>query len=71
MSRSPSTDPLLTVEEVANWLQVSPRTVWRWSASGLLPPPVHPHRHSTRWRADDLRRFVDRLAQGRPATSAT
>ena len=59
---------MLTVQEVARWLQVSPRTVWRWSACGLLPPPVHLHRRCTRWRAGELRRFVDRLAEGVPAT---
>jgi excisionase family DNA binding protein len=29
--------PLLTVPQVANELQISARTVWRWVASGALP----------------------------------
>lgn len=28
---------LLTVEEVANWLQVKPRTIYQWVHEGYIP----------------------------------
>ncbi len=53
---------LLTVRDVARRLSISERTVWRWTALGLLPPPVHPHARSTRWRAADMERYLENLA---------
>lgn len=31
------TDDLLTIQQTATMLDVSPRTIWRWCAAGLLP----------------------------------
>jgi predicted DNA-binding transcriptional regulator AlpA len=53
---------LLTVHDVARRLSISERTVWRWTALGLLPPPVHPHARSTRWRAADIERYLEALS---------
>jgi excisionase family DNA binding protein len=53
---------LLTVRQVARRLAISERTVWRWTAQGLLPPPVHPHARSTRWRAADIARYLEQLS---------
>jgi predicted DNA-binding transcriptional regulator AlpA len=58
---------LLTAREVACCLSVSPRTVWRWTAQGILPAPVRPSRRATRWRACDIRRFLDNLPPRRGA----
>ncbi len=52
---------LLTVREVARRLSISERTVWRWTALGLLPLPVHPHARSTRWLAADIERYLKEL----------
>jgi excisionase family DNA binding protein len=52
---------LMTAREVARCLSVSERTVWRWTAKGVLPTPVRPSRRSTRWRAADIRRYLDNL----------
>jgi predicted DNA-binding transcriptional regulator AlpA len=58
---------LLTVRAVARRLSISERTVWRWTALGLLPAPVHPHARSTRWRAADIERYLENLsAPSRP-----
>jgi predicted DNA-binding transcriptional regulator AlpA len=54
---------LLTVRDVAHRLSVSPRTVWRWTARGILPAPLRPSRRATRGRAGDIRRFLDNLPQ--------
>src|SRR3954447_12543568 len=53
---------LLTAREVARFLSVSERTVWRWTALGLLPAAVHPSPRSTRWRAADIRHYLENLA---------
>ena len=53
---------LLTARDVARRLSISLRTVWRWTALGLLPPPVHPHSRSTRWRAADIERYLEELS---------
>jgi predicted DNA-binding transcriptional regulator AlpA len=53
---------LLTVRDVARRLSISERTVWRWTALGLLPTPVHPHARSTRWRAADIERYLEELS---------
>lgn len=55
------TPDLLTARDVAARLSISERTVWRWTARGLLPPPVHPHARSTRWRAADIERYLEDL----------
>ncbi len=31
---------LLTLPQVAELCQVSPRTVWGWATSGIAPPPL-------------------------------
>jgi excisionase family DNA binding protein len=54
---------LMTAREVACLLSVSARTVWRWTAQGILPAPVRPSRRATRWRARDIRNFLDDLSQ--------
>ena len=56
------TPDLLTVREVARRLSISERTVWRWTALGLLPLPVHPHARSTRWRTADIARYLEELS---------
>ena len=53
---------LLTVRDVARRLSISERTVWRWTALGILPQPVHPHARSTRWRAADIERYLEELS---------
>ena len=57
-----TTPDLLTVREVARRLSIGERTVWRWTALGLLPSPVHPHPRSTRWLAADIERYLEELA---------
>ena len=51
------TSPLLTVEQVAERLQVSPRTVRRWTAGGALP--VVQFGRAVRVRPADLQRLIE------------
>jgi len=55
----PVTERLLTIVEVSHLLAVSARTIWRMRDSGELPPPVRVSRNLLRWRATDIRRFMD------------
>ena len=52
---------LLTVRDVARRLSISERTVWRWTALGLLPSPVHPHLAAAPCAAD-IERYLEELS---------
>jgi excisionase family DNA binding protein len=43
----------LTAQQVADRLQISVRTVWKWTAQGKLPQPYRVG-NVTRWRADEI-----------------
>ena len=49
---------LITVDEVAAMLSLSPRTVWRRSSTGELPAPVRIG-GSVRWRRSDIVQWVN------------
>jgi excisionase family DNA binding protein len=49
---------LLNAREVARLLTVSARTVWKLAATERLPAPVRIGR-CVRWRAEELRAWVD------------
>jgi len=70
MALGPPLSPdLLTARDVARWLRISERSVWRWTARGILPPPVRPLPHTTRWRVADGRAYLDRLAPRQPVAA--
>jgi len=49
-----STDPvLLTVSDVARLLRLSVRTVWRRTATGELPRPIHVGK-AARWLRSEI-----------------
>jgi excisionase family DNA binding protein len=60
MSEQPG---LMTAREVAKYLRVSVRTVWRWTRSGELPPPARRgvYGRVVRWKAADVDEFVRSL----------
>lgn len=51
--------PLLKPDEVAQWLSISPRTLWRKVSKGEIPKPVRVG-GSTRWRADVIESWLER-----------
>lgn len=57
---------LLSVREVAKLLKISGRQVYALQARGAIPPAVKLG-GSTRWRRDDLERWLSELPAGRPA----
>jgi len=48
---------LLNVREVAEMLGVSERSVWRWSATGILPPGIKIG-GCVRWPEETIRRWI-------------
>jgi predicted DNA-binding transcriptional regulator AlpA len=60
---------MLSAVEVACWLSINVRTVWRWTSRGILPRPHRLGRRSTRWRAGDIQKFLDDLQQRREEAS--
>jgi predicted DNA-binding transcriptional regulator AlpA len=59
----PAEPEWLSKKEVARKVGVSPRTVNRYVALGLLPQPVRFSRTCVRWRRQDLDESLDRLVK--------
>ena len=57
---------LLTDRETAKFLGISRPSVWRWSRSGRLPPPIHIGA-SARWVRTELVEALDRFRAERNA----
>ncbi len=55
---------LITPGEVAKFLQIHPRSVWRLVAAGEFPEPIRIGKSGriVRWRASDLEEFLDSKA---------
>lgn len=55
---------LLTVREVARKLRIGTRTVWKWTTSGHLPPPLRLGQsgRTVRWKASEIDRFIAHVA---------
>jgi len=49
----PESSPLLTAKQVATWLQISERTLWRMRSAGQLPAPLRVG-GTVRWRRDAI-----------------
>lgn len=58
----PSDDELLTTQELAAELKVSPRTIQRWRAEGTGPPTVRAGR-GVRYRRRDVNAWLERRDQ--------
>jgi predicted DNA-binding transcriptional regulator AlpA len=56
---------LLDAKQVAGLLRISSRLVWGMRSGGRLPAPVRLGK-ATRWRASDIRRWVE---EGCPASN--
>lgn len=52
------THRLISVQEVATILNVSPRTVWRLLSAGRIVEPIRLGA-VVRWRADEVHRWID------------
>ncbi|MFC5286860.1 helix-turn-helix transcriptional regulator [Actinokineospora guangxiensis] len=63
---SKQTEALWTVDEVATYLRVPVATIYQWRTRGYGPAGCRVGRH-LRFRAGDVLRWVDGLAEGRAA----
>lgn len=54
-------DKLLTSTQVAELLNVSPDTVFRWKREGRLPKALQLGPRATRWRESDIQKFIEQL----------
>jgi excisionase family DNA binding protein len=52
-------DRMLTQQELAHWLQVTPRTVRRWVAEGRLRQVTPPGSTVARYRPSDVEAFLN------------
>jgi excisionase family DNA binding protein len=58
---SPTIDPLLSVDELAAWLNVPKQTIYTWRKSGTAPPAYQLGR-GLRFQQSDVERWLaDRL----------
>ncbi len=55
MSIRPSDDRLLKASDVAELLQISSRTLWRWKSRHRLPKPRYAGKVVRWWRSDIIR----------------
>lgn len=58
------TSPLVTAEEVATLLKVSPKSIYRWAKDGLLP--AFREGRLVRFRESDVEAFVKDRIEGGP-----
>jgi excisionase family DNA binding protein len=55
---------VVSVREVAELLDVNPRTVWRMVQTGAIPAPIRLSERIVRWRLSNLREHLDHKAAG-------
>lgn len=58
MNRESEGHVLVSANQVAGLLQISPRTIWRLVNSGKLISPIRLG-HSVRWRKEELLKWVE------------
>jgi len=58
---------LITADQLAAWLQISKRSLYRLRSDGTLPAPLR-LRHAVRWRVADIEAW---LTAGCPASTVT
>lgn len=69
MDEQPEPEVLLTPAEVAAMFRVNPKTVTRWARAGKISAirTLGGHR---RFRASEVRRFLEQVETGEPAAEA-
>jgi predicted DNA-binding transcriptional regulator AlpA len=53
-------DRLMNVKEVAQFLTVSIRKVWRDAAAGVFPQPIKLGPKTARWRLSEVLEYVEK-----------
>jgi len=50
-------------KQIAEEKSVSVASVWRWSASGILPTPIRPTKRTTLWNAEEVDEALAKLGE--------
>lgn len=56
-----SKNKLLTASQVADILNISPSTLYRWKREGRLPSSIQLGPKTTRWRESEILAFIEQL----------
>lgn len=59
------TAPLLKMEDIAERLQVSRRTIYNYIYTDSIPPPLK-FGNCVRWHADDIERWIESAPRLKP-----
>ena len=57
-TEQPSLQTLLTVNQVASAMNVSPRTIWRYLSTGRIPEPIRIS-GTVRWRSTEISFWIE------------
>jgi predicted DNA-binding transcriptional regulator AlpA len=55
-------EALVTIKELAEFLKMSTRTIWRKCSAGEIPQPIYIGAKTPRWRADDIKNWINQRA---------
>lgn len=58
---APAFGVLLTIKQVAGFLGITPRTIYREIQRGTFPKPIHLTKRQTRWQLADIEAHVAKL----------
>ncbi len=58
---APAFGVLLTIKQVAGFLGITPRTIYREIQRGTFPKPIHLTKRQTRWQMADIESHVAKL----------
>lgn len=56
----------MTVNQVAEKLCMSVRTVWRMVEIGKFPQPIRYNRKLVRWKVEDIEKYIKELSNDGP-----
>lgn len=58
-------DGYVSASKLAELLETSPCTIWRWAKTGRLPKPVKLGEGTTRWHLGEVRAALEKLKEAR------
>jgi len=56
---------LLKIEDLANNLNISRSTIWRWRKQKIIPEPIAIGPRLVAWRASDIEDWLENIQKGR------
>lgn len=59
---NPPATGYVSANTLADLLETTPSTIWRWSKNGRLPKPVKLGEGTTRWKIEEVNEALAKLA---------